>query len=76
MMLLWKGTRTFAFSTSAALAQKTFTKFTEKYAANIQEFQKKVGNAASEGEQLKKSTLRAYVHPYNDPHKRVISGVA
>lgn len=76
MMLLWRGTRTFAFSTSAAVAQKTFTKFTERYAANIQEFQKKVASTATEGEQLKKSTLRAFVHPYNDPHKRVISGVA
>lgn len=75
-MLLWRGTKSFAFSTSAALAQKTFNKFTERYAANIQEFQKKVSSSAVEGEQLKKSTLRAYVHPYNDSHKRVISGVA
>ena len=75
-MLLLRATRTFAFSTSAAVAQKTFTKFTERYAANIQEFQKKVAGTATEGEQLKKSTLRAFVHPYNDPHKRVISGIA
>jgi hypothetical protein len=73
-MLLLRGTKT--FSTSAAIAQKTFTKFTERYTANIQEFQKRVASTAVEGEQLKRSTLRAYVHPYNDPHKRVISGVA
>jgi hypothetical protein len=74
-MLLRRGT-SFAFSSSAAVAQKTFAKFTERYAANIQEFQKRVAGSAAEGEQLKRSTLRAYVHPYNDPHKRVISGVA
>jgi len=64
-----------AFSFSS-IAQKTFVKFSERYAANIQEFQKRVASSATEGETLKRSTLRAYVHPYNDPHKRVISGVA
>lgn len=75
-MLLLRGSKAFTFSTAAAVAQKTFSKFTERYAANLQEFQKKVGDTAAEGETLKKSTLRAYVHPYNDPHKRVISGIA
>lgn len=75
-MLLCRGTKAFTFSTAAAVAQKTFSKFTERYAANLQDFQKKVGDTAAEGETLKKSTLRAYVHPYNDPHKRVISGIA
>lgn len=74
-MLLSRGTR-FAFSSSVGVAQKTFAKFTERYTANIQEFQKRVASSAGAGEQLKRSTQRAYVHPYNDPHKRVISGVA
>jgi hypothetical protein len=75
-MLLWRGTKAFAFSTSAAVAQKTFAKFTERYTSNVQEFQKRVASTAVEGEQLKKSTLRAYIHPFNDPFKRVISGIA
>jgi len=45
-MLLWRGTRSFAFSTSASLAQKTFTKFTERYNANLADFQKRVGATA------------------------------
>lgn len=74
-MLLSRGAR-FGFASAGQVAQKTFAKFTERYAANIEEFQKRVGSSAQQGEQLKRSTQRAYVHPYNDPHKRVISGVA
>ena len=35
-MQLFRLTNTFRFSTTAALAQKTFAKFTERYSANIQ----------------------------------------
>jgi hypothetical protein len=75
-MMLWRGTRAFGFSTTAALAQKTFGKFTEKYAANLEDFKKKVANIAVEGEQVKKSTLRAYVHPYSEGNHRPFLGVA
>jgi hypothetical protein len=61
---------------SSAVAQKTFAKFTERYTATLQEFQKKVASSAAEGEQLKKSTLRAYVHPYSETHHRAFSGIA
>lgn len=74
-MLLLKGARSFRFST-VSLAQKTYTKFTERYAANLQQFNSQVNNTAEEKEQVKKSPLRAYVHPYNDKHKGVSLGIA
>jgi DNA-binding transcriptional regulator YbjK len=70
-----KGARSFQFST-VALAQKTYTKFTERYAANLKQFNSQVNGAAEETEQVKKSTLRAYVHPYNEKHKGVGLGIA
>lgn len=74
-MLLNRGARSFRFSTEA-IAQKTFSKFTERYTANVAEFQKKISNTTVEGEQIKRSTQRAYVHPLNDAHKRAFNGVA
>jgi len=35
----------FTFSAEQAVAQKTFNKFNERYAANVEEFKKKVGSA-------------------------------
>jgi hypothetical protein len=66
----------FSFSTAGALAQKTFTKFTERYSANIEEFQKRVASTTTQGETIKRSTQRAYVHPLNEPNKRVFLGIA
>lgn len=57
---------TFAFSTSAAIAKKTFTKFSEKYAANLEAFKSKVGSAKEDSAPIKLSTQKAYVHPYSD----------
>lgn len=59
--MLSKGSR-FLFS---SVAQKTYQKFTERYAANVAEFNKKMADAASQAESIKKSTSRAYVHPYH-----------
>jgi hypothetical protein len=64
------------FSTVSPVAQKTFAKFTQKYAANLEDFQKKTANTSAQGETIKRSTQRAYVHPLNESHKKVIQGVA
>jgi len=66
----------FRFSASADLAQRTFGIFSQRYAANIEAFKQKVGDAAEQGEILKKSTQRAYVHPLHEEHKPVFLGVA
>jgi hypothetical protein len=59
----------------SSIANKTFAKFNERYAANLEQFKKKVGSTGYEADQVKKTTQRAYVHPYNDYNKRVIIGV-
>jgi len=66
----------FLFSSSADIARKTHLKFTERYAANLEEFQKKVTATSTEGEQIRLSTQKAYVHPFDNVHKRVFLGVA
>lgn len=64
--MLFKSSR-FLFS---SVAQKTFQKFTERYAANVAEFNKKMAGASAQAESLKKSTARAYVHPYHETYKQ------
>ena len=63
----------FAFS---SIAQKTYLKFTQRYAANLEAFQKKMAGATLEAERVKKSTARAYVHPYHEPYKTAFSGMS
>lgn len=65
----------YAFSTTAAIAQKTYSKFSERYAANLEAFKKKVADTTSEGATIKRSTQRAYVHPLHEPYKPVFLGV-
>lgn len=65
-----------SFSTSQAVAQKTFAKFTERYAANVEEFKKRVAASSAQGETVKRSTQRAYVHPLHESTKPVFLGVA
>lgn len=69
--MIVKGLRC-GFST---IAKKTFEKFNQRYLSNIEEFKKKVGATANEGDQIKKSTQRAYVHPYHDGNKGVFYGI-
>ena len=64
------------FSTTAAIAQKTFDKFSERYSANLEAFKKRVSDTASQAETVKRSTQRAYVHPLHVPHKPVFLGIA
>ena len=64
------------FSTTAAIAQKTYTKFSERYVANLESFKKRVSETANQAEAVKRSTQRAYVHPLHEPHKPVFLGVA
>ena len=66
----------YLFSTPTAIAQRTFTKFSERYAANLEDFKKKVGDTKSEGDAVKRSTQRAYVHPLHETYKPVFLGVA
>lgn len=56
----------FRFSASSDIAHKTFGIFSQRYAANIEAFKNKVGEAAEQGEALKRSTQRAYVHPLHE----------
>ena len=53
----------YAFSTEQAVAQKTYVKFNQPYTANLEEFKKKVNSTSNQGEAVKRSTQRAYVHP-------------
>ena len=59
----------FRFS-SSAIASKTYAKFQEKYAANLEAFQKKTSKTARLSDSIKRSTQKAYVHPYDDMHHR------
>lgn len=63
-----------AFASSKDVAGKTFKVFTQRYAANVEAFKKKVGEAAKDAETIKRSTQRAYVHPLNDTFKPVFLG--
>lgn len=66
----------FGFSAQQAVAQKTYVKFNERYAANIEEFKKKVNAAANQADTIKKSTQRAYVHPLHTAYKPAFPSVA
>lgn len=66
----------FGFSVEQAVAQKTFVKFNQRYAANVEEFKKKVTSATNQGETIKKSTQRAYVHPLHTAYKPAFPSVA
>ena len=67
---MFKGSR-FLFS---SVAQKTFEKFTERYAANVAEFNKKMASASAQAETMQRSTARAYVHPYHETYKSAFPG--
>ena len=59
----------FRFS-SSAIASKTYAKFQEKYAANLEAFQKKTSTSERLSANIKRNTQKAYVHPYDDLHHR------
>jgi hypothetical protein len=63
----------FRFSTST-ITNKTFSKFQEKYIANIEAFKAKVNSTSQAADTIKKSTRRVYVHPFEDPHKKISVG--
>lgn len=64
------------FASSKDIAGKTFQIFSQRYAANVEAFKKRVGEAADQAETIKKSTQRAYVHPLHETYKPVFLGVA
>jgi hypothetical protein len=55
---------------SNAVAAKTYAKFQEKYSAHLDAFKKKADEHQKVGESIKKSTQKAYQHPYNDLHHK------
>lgn len=59
----------FRFS-SRAIASKTYAKFQEKYAANLESFHKKTSTSSRFSDNIKRTTQKAYVHPYDDLHKK------
>lgn len=59
----------FRFS-SSAIASKTFAKFQEKYAANLEAFQRKATTSTRLSDNIKRSTQKAYDHPYDDLHHK------
>ena len=63
-------TRLFRFSSSNAIAAKTFSKFQEKYSAHLESFKKKTSSTQRESEAIKRSTQKGYVHPHDDLHHR------
>lgn len=59
----------FRFSTNA-IAAKTYAKFQEKYSAHLEAFKKKTADHQKSAESVKRSTQKAYKHPYDDLHHR------
>lgn len=64
----------YRFSANSTIAQKTFAKFQEKHAANMEAFKRKMADANKQGDQVKKSTQKVYVHPFNSSHKPIVPG--
>jgi len=61
--------RLYRFSTNA-IAAKTFSKFQEKYSAHLESFKNKTASNQRESAAIKRSTQKAYTHPYDDQHHR------
>lgn len=59
----------FRFSTNA-VAAKTYAKFQEKYSAHLESFKKKSIGHERASEAVKRSTQKAYKHPFDDGHRR------
>ena len=59
----------FNFSASG-IAAKTYSKFQEKYSANLEAFQKKSAASMRVSDNIKRSTQKTYQHPYDDVHQR------
>jgi len=74
--MLTRWTSRFTFSAEQVVAQKTFVKFNERYAANLEEFKRKVSSVASQAEAIKSSTQRAYVHPLHTAYKPTFPSVS
>lgn len=59
----------YRFSTNA-IAAKTYAKFQEKYSAHLEAFKKKTTDHQKGSETVKRSTQKAFKHPYDDLHHR------
>lgn len=68
-MILSAKSPIFRFS-SSAIAAKTYAKFQEKYNANLEAFKSKTQTNEKLSDNIKRSTQKAYVHPYDDLHQR------
>lgn len=62
--------KTFYRFSSNAIAAKTYAKFQEKYSAHLEAFKKKSVDHQKASETVKRSTQKAYVHPFDDLHHR------
>lgn len=56
----------FRFSSSANITAKTFAKFQEKYAANVEAFKSKSSQTIRYTDCFKKSTQVPYTHPFDN----------
>lgn len=56
----------FRFSSSANITAKTFAKFQEKYAANVEAFKSKSSQTTRYTDSFKKSTQVPYRHPFDN----------
>jgi hypothetical protein len=55
---------------SNAIAAKTYAKFQEKYTAHLDAFNKKTSEHQKASEAVKRSTQKAYKHPFDDLHHK------
>jgi hypothetical protein len=63
-------TRAFYRFSSNAIAAKTYAKFQEKYAAHIDAFNKKTTEHQKASASVKRSTQKAFKHPFDDLHHK------
>lgn len=56
----------YRFSSASAVASKTFSKFQEKYAANLDAFKSKSEAEIKYSDTIKRSTQKTYVHPFDN----------
>lgn len=64
----------FRFSTQGAITKKTFQKFNEKYAANVQAFKLKAESSGAAKYNVQRNHQKPYVHPANLDHKPINQG--
>ena len=62
----------YRFSSTSAIASKTFSKFQEKYAANLEAFKSKSEARVKYSDSIKRSTQKTFVHPFDNENEDLV----